>query len=238
MGESVDTPRPTGARSVAGADRRADRVRGLVVLAGAFFAAIGVAWQTRERTRVTAPPPPSTEGLVGFPSRLDAASNLERARGLTRRDRFRGFVAEGVASDGTLDVGRPGSKIRYVFQSARGKGPQPPAIDGRPHRRTYCGKQIVHLDARGIHADPDQPMAMCSRLDDDALSEPACSTRDVWRRAIEKGAPATGHAIIEYYVAVAGPAWRFQLPGTRHRFSLSGDCTRELEGRDIYGSVP
>jgi hypothetical protein len=35
-------------------------------------------------------------------------------------------------------------------------------------------------------------------------------------------------ARIEYYRSRVGPAWKFELPGTPHKYSLYGDCGREL----------
>jgi hypothetical protein len=45
-------------------------------------------------------------------------------------------------------------------------------------------------------------------------------------------------ARIEYYRSRSGPAWRFSMPGTKHHFSLYGDCQRLLKGREARGNVP
>jgi hypothetical protein len=55
---------------------------------------------------------------------------------------------------------------------------------------------------------------------------------------VSRGAPREQLAKIEYYRAQAGPAWRFELPGTPHRFSLYGDCGRELNETEAAGFVP
>jgi hypothetical protein len=129
-------------------------------------------------------------------------------------------------------------RVRYSFQSPPGEGPQPQREPGTLARRPYCGKQNIHLRREGLVADPDQAEYPCPPQHTDALPEPRCGTREVWRRAIEKGAQRDRLARIEYYRARSGPAWRFELPGTPHRFSLYGDCGQELDPADALGSVP
>jgi len=147
-------------------------------------------------------------------------------------------MAEGVRSDGTVDLSEGPGRVRYSFQSPAGHGPQPPREPGTLARRHYCGKQSVFLRKEGLVAEADQADYPCPPQHFDALAEPRCGPREVWARAKERGAQKDRLARIEYYRARAGPAWRFELPGTPHRFSLYGDCGQELDPADALGSVP
>lgn len=227
-------PKPSAAR-------RKDRMIGLAIVALAFAASMALSLWAKEASRpeTSEPPgPPTTDGIAGWPGRVDPVATLQRARQLTPRTMLRGFVAEGVRRDGTVDLGEGPGRVRYAFQSPPGHGPQPPREPGTLPRRHFCGKQSVHLRHEGLVADPDNASYPCPPQHTDALPDPRCSLSDVWRHAIENGAPRDRMARIEYYRSRAGPAWRFDLPGTPHRFSLYGDCGRELTAREAVGRVP
>jgi hypothetical protein len=212
-----------------------------LIVAVAFALSLGLSlWaKNASRPETSAPPgPPRTEGIAGWPSSVDPITTLELARAATQRKALRGFVAQGVRSDGTLDLSEGPGQVRYAFQSAMGEGPLPSHEPGTLPRRTYCGKQIVQLRREGLVADPDLPEQPCPPQASDALPTPRCDLRTLWGKAVEKGAPRDQLARIEYYRAAAGPAWRFELPGTEHRFTLYGDCGRELRGAEAEGFVP
>jgi hypothetical protein len=210
-----------------------DRWLGFSILSVAFVGALGISWKSSRAVRpsVADPPaPPTSAGVEGFPERVDPVSSLELAESLTERRQLRRLVATGVASDGTVDVRRADASISYEFDSKRGEGPQPPRPAGTVPRGVYCGRQTVKIGKDGVYAEPDHPTARCTPEVGDALPEPRCAPERVWRAAIERGAPRDGKAVIEYYRAVEGPAWRFSIPGTPLRFVLYGDCERELKG--------
>ncbi len=219
--------------------RRRDRISGLLILSVAFCATLSISWWAKlEATPEAAqpPPPPSPEGLVGYPDKIKPEQALEIARTRTPRDQLRGFVAEGVAADGTLDVHQGGS-IRYVFQSPPGEGPQPPRTESGPPRHHYCGKQTVHVRRPGVVVDQDLAAVKCPVTPAEPLPDPRCGSDAVWKHALDLGAPADRLARVEYYRARVGPAWRFAIPGTRYRFSLYGDCGRELAPNESTGTV-
>ncbi len=223
------------------AARRKDRWVGLVVVALCF--ALGLAlsvWAKRKSRPETAEPPgpPTTAGLEGYPSQVDPIQALGVARQLTKRILLRGMVAEGVKSNGVVDLSEGPGRARFAFQSPEGHGPQPAREPGTLPRRHYCGKQNVHLRKEGLVADPDVSDYPCTAVLPEHLPDPKCNLRDVWAHAIRKGAPRDRLARIEYYRAKGGPAWRFELPGTPHRFSLYGDCARVLEPSEAIGGVP
>lgn len=236
----MDDREPDGA-AAEGQDRKKDRLTGVVIIAVAFVASLGLSlWATRVSTpEISQPPgPPTTKGLVGFPGAVDPVKALDAARGVTERDILRGIDAEGVKSDGTVDLSTGMARVRYTFQSDPGEGPQPPRKKGELAHGTYCGKQTVHLKKEGLVADPDVAVYPCPPQHEDGLPEPRCSMRDVWQRAVAKGAPKDRMARIEYYRSRAGPAWRFELPGSQVHFSLYGDCGRELAASEAVTVLP
>jgi hypothetical protein len=223
------------------AARRRDKLLGLCLIMAAFVVALGISWWAKVASRPerSEPPgPPTTEGIVGYPEAVRPVATLAAVRKLTKRRLLRGMVAEGVQSSGTVDVSEGPGRVRYTFQSPPGEGPQPPREPGTLPRRPYCGKQTVHLRKEGLVADPDIAAYPCSPVHADPLPEPRCSLRDVWVRALGHGAQPGRLARIEYYRAQAGPAWRFEIPGTPYRFSLYGDCGRELDASEAIGAVP
>lgn len=223
------------------AARKRDRVSGIAILGVAFAGCLALSYWAKlaSRPEVAAPPgPPTTEGVVGYPASVDPIATLARARQLTPRALLRGIVMEAVRADGTIDVSEGPGRARYAFQSGQGQGPQPPREPGSLPRRHYCGKQNIHLRQEGLAADPDVTDFPCAAAPIEALPDPRCGPREVWAHAIKRGAPKDRMARIEYYRARGGPAWRFDLPGTPHRFTLYGDCGSELSGRDAVGSVP
>lgn len=224
--------------------RRRDRFLGLLIVGGAFLLSLPISLWAKHRSEPessTPPDPATTEGIQGWPLAVDPVANLARARELTRRLLFRGFVAEGVKSDGTLDLSQPGSggNVRYSFQSPPGHGPQPPREVGVVPRRDRCGRQSVRIREVGIYAEPDQPEVVCSpHNDDETLPEPGCSLDAIWKLALERGVSRDALARIQYYPAVSGPAFRFQLLDNSSTFALDADCESELRPSHAKGHVP
>jgi hypothetical protein len=221
--------------------RERDKRLGLVIVLLAFLIGIGIsAWAKHaSRPETSEPPgPPVTLGVMGYPDRVDVVKTFAAARSMTKRTLFRGFTAEGVRSDGTIDVSEGPGRARYAFQSPPGHGPQPPVEPGTLPRRQYCGRQDVRLRHEGLVLENDRADAPCSSRHPEPLPDPQCSLRDVWRHALAKGAPADRLARVEYYRARTGPAFRFELAEGGHNFVLYGDCKRELTGPDTHGRVP
>jgi hypothetical protein len=232
---SFSNPAPTSEQ------RRADRLRGLVIVGLAFVLCLLLSvWAKRRSMPVfSAPPaPPSTLGIVGFPNAVVPTKTLARARELTPRNLLRGIAADTVKSDGTVDVSSPSGRVRYSFQSAPGEGPQAMREPGTLARRPSCGRQNVDIRRDGIVAEPDAADTICAPHSVDPLPEPHCTFADVWARALARGVPKERFAHIDYYRSSAGPAYRFEAPHPRGRFSLYGDCQRELEPKDAVNVGP
>jgi len=220
--------------------RQTDRLRGLIVLGLTFVLCLAISiWAKRRSMPVlsTPPGPPSPVGVVGFPNAVDAVKTLSRARQISQRSLLRSITADSVKSDGTVDVAGAGH-IRYSFQSNAGEGPEPPRQPDTLARHPYCGRQNINVQKDGIVAEPDVADAICAPKPIDPVPEPHCTLAQVWAHALGRGVPKDRVARIEYYRASAGPAWRFEAPHGRGRFTLYGDCERELDAKEAVAVAP
>jgi hypothetical protein len=223
------------------ARRHRDRVAGTVIVVAGFVASLGISLWAKHASRpeVSEPPgPPTTEGLVNFPAHVDPVTTLPVARKLTRRPLLRAILAEGVKSDGTVDLSEGPGRVRYTFQSPQGHGAQPLREPGTLPRQLYCGKQAVLLRKEGLVLDRDKPDSACVSRHLEPLPDPQCSLKRVWAEALQEGAPGDRLARIEYFRSRSGPAYRFEIAGTSHRFTLHGDCERRLNGADAANIAP
>ncbi len=215
---------------------------GLVVVATSFMVCLALSLWAKERSRpeTSEPPgPPTVVGILGYPNAVDAVNSYAAVRKLTKRTALRGIVFDSVQSNGLIDVSEGPGRVRYTFQSAAGQGAQPPREPGTLPKRITCGKQDVVLRKEGLVAEPDQADYPCPPGGVEPLPDPICSLRAIWKMARQRNVPKDRAAHIEYYRAKAGPAWRFEISGApQHRFSVYGDCQRELVGLDAHGSVP
>jgi hypothetical protein len=221
--------------------RKRDKWIGMTIVGVTFLLGIAISFWAKHASRpeTSAPPgPPTTLGIQGFPYKVDVTATLAGARAVTKRNLLRGFTAEGVRPDGTIDLTEGPGRARYVFQSAPGEGPQPDSEVGPLPRRPLCGRQEVQLRHEGLVADPDQANLPCTPKQPEPLPDPRCSLGTIWQRALERGFRSDRLARIEYYRANAGPAYRFEQQETGARFVLYGDCRRELKGTSAVGRVP
>lgn len=220
--------------------RRRDKIVGLAIVGVTFMLSLALSIWAKHASRpeTSEPPgPPTTVGVVGYPYRVDVVGTLLAARTATKRTLLRGIIADGVRSDGTLDVSEGPGRARYIFQSAAGRGPQPPSTTPVA-RGVYCGRQEVHLRSEGLVAVPDQASVPCPPRLIDPLPDPQCSLATIWQHALRKGIAGDRLARIEYFRANGGPAWRFDVRDGGKRFVLYGDCRRELKGNAAASQPP
>jgi hypothetical protein len=220
--------------------RRRDKILGLAIVGITFALSLALSMWAKHASRpeTSAPPgPPTTVGVIGYPYRVEVVGTLAAARAATKRNVLRGIIADGVRSDGTLDVSEGPGRARYVFQSPPGRGPQPPP-GGPGLRGVYCGRQEVHLRNEGLVAVPDQASVPCPGRVLEPLPDPQCSLGTIWQHALQRGIPADRLARIEYFRANGGPAWRFDVRDGGKRFVLYGDCRRELKGSAAASQSP
>lgn len=221
--------------------RQRDKWLGMAIVGVTFLIGIAISLWAKHASRpeTSAPPgPPTTEGIVGWPAHVDVTATLVGARKVTRRTILRGFMAEGVSSDGKVDLTEGPVRVRYAFQSAPGQGPQPDSEVGPLPQRPLCGKQDVQLRKEGLVADADQPNTPCPPKQPEPLPDPQCTLATIWQRALERGIRSDRLARIEYFRARGGPAWRFEQAETGAHFVLYGDCRTELKGGEASGHVP
>jgi hypothetical protein len=206
-----------------------------VIVAASFAACLALSIWAKEKSRpeTSEPPgPPTIDGIAGYPNAIDPVDTLTAARKLTRRPILRGITIDGLQSEGVVDVSEGPGRARYTFQSEAGQGAQPEREPGTLPRRITCGRQEVVLRKEGLVADPDQADYPCPPGGVEALPEPVCSSRTLWKLARRRKIPNDSRAHIEYFRSKAGPAWRFEVLGTALRFTIYGDCKRELSGAE------
>lgn len=229
------------AKSPVSKERRRDKWIGLLIIVFAFGGCMGLSlWGRSKSTPQLAPEPepPSLERIAGYPDHVDPLQLIERAREVSVRSKFRGFIATGVGPDGKVNLKHKNSSVRFSFQDPSGIGHQPPRQGGTlPHRR-YCGLQSVFLKKDGIQATTDQAERACPSNAPENLPLPKdCTLEDVWEIAEKRRVKAEGTASIEYFDSFDGPAFRFRKD--RHQFVVSAnDCRKILTGRAGRGMVP
>lgn len=222
-------------------ERRRDKWIGLLIIVLAFGGCMWLSlWGMSKSTPRLAPEPapPSLERLPGYPDHVDPLKLVERAREISVRSKFRGFVATGVLPSGKVNLKTSESSIRFAFQDPSGIGHQPPREGGTLPNRRYCGLQSVYVRKDGIEAAPDQAQRACPAAAPENLPSPKdCSLKDVWEIAKKRRVKPEGTARIEYFDSFDGPAFRFRKD--RHQFVLSAnDCTKILTGQASRGLVP
>lgn len=222
----MDSRRTSGQGAVSGPRFNKDHWQGLGVVAASFAAAVSISWDSAKRSEPVfsaEPAPPTTEGIEGFPDRVAPIEHLERARALTPRMGLVRIEASGVTADGTVDVAGPGGRIRYVFQSEAGEGPEPRRPPGTLARQRYCGQQTVEISREGIFALEDNAAVGCEPAPR-FVPPPSCGPQELWALARSKGAYGTERAVVSYGAADAGPVWRFAIEDTAFEFSTGPDC--------------
>jgi hypothetical protein len=183
--------------------------------------------------------------VPGDPSQFDPVGMFETIRSeageglvLTR------FEATGVRPDGRIDLTDKvvDGDVRYRFiRAVEPPANQPPLGAGGSAEPVWKEETRVHVRRRGWHhtgtrTDADggtvQTYDRSRGLEvrtfdprpgapDDGLAPPACDLADLWRVAIERGAPQNAVATIDYY----GGRYNFSISGTDVRVGFDADCT-------------
>jgi hypothetical protein len=218
-----------------------DRWRGAFVLSLALLLSFSITLWAKDQLRLRKSQSTALSVLRGvelWPERVDALKSLNVARKVSQLSSLRGIALDGVKADGTIDLGQAKAAIKYVFQSERQRNVARPTAR-RPNPSNWaCPKQVVKLRHEGLTVEPVHLDASCESNQKDVLPAPRCSPKEVWSRAISKGAPKKATAHLEYYRGVLGPVWKFQIPEAKFNLLLSGDCKRELSSEQASGRVP
>jgi hypothetical protein len=218
-----------------------DRLRGGFVMFVGLVISFGTTLWAKEQIRPRGPHGASisrTKGVVGFPMAVDGVKSLAVAQKLGRGRAFRGMILDGVKSDGTLNLAFGRTNVKYVFQAnaTRNTAKNIPNQPAPPFM--VCPRQVVKLKREGMIAEGDRPNATCPSELGHPLQKPRCGAKEVWEKALAKGASKEESARLEFYQSKVGPAWRFQLPRTQFAINLSDDCKREIRAEDAVGRVP
>ncbi len=225
--------------------RKKDAAMGLSIICVAFVGCMLFSLWARDAALSKPAPPPGlpVKDLPGFPDEVRALELLPYARQMSVRALLQGFVAERVKPDGTLDFTKKKTSLRFSFQSAPGRGPQPPRQGGTLPVRTYCGRQSVVVGSKGMNTREDNPTVSCPRNDPRQLPVMSqCTLEDVWKTAKRHKFKRNRPARIEYYRSRSGPAYRFikknKKGKTRSLVVSARDCRRVLTGKEQRGGVP
>ncbi len=226
----------SGATAGQGAAKRERKIKrdhmlGLLIVGAAFALGVLISRDSHERSEPEfsqEPAPPTTEGLVGFPNSVDVLQGLEMARALTPREHLVRIHALGVRANGHVDLTQAGARVRYLFQSEKGQGPQSQRPPGTLARRHYCGQQAVDISSVGIGAQRDRPATDCEP-EFRSVPTPTCGPEQLWQVAKQKGAGERQRAKVEYIPGPNGPVWNFRIEGTDVDFTTGPDCTTLVE---------
>lgn len=216
-----------------------DRFAGLFVLVTSMALCICLSFWAKGQARPEwsmRVSPATLRGIVGWPHAVEAVATLEAARRSSRPRELRQIVLDGVKSDGTIDVVTGPGALTYHFHNNPKKPKLPKATGTTPaepkaqvaDKPAQCPRQVVRIREDGIDPQPEMKDTRCPESTSEPLPVPTCSPRDVWLRAVSKGASIRELAHMEYYLSKAGPAWKMTLPRRWFRLALSGDCQREL----------
>lgn len=214
-----------------------DRFAGLVVLLGAMVFCIGLSLWAKGVARPVAQVMANsdlTRGVVGWPHSVDAMATLDAAKRSSRARELRRIILEGVKSDGTLDPTTGPGSATYLFHN----GVKKPKVNGAPvpekaiTKGSLCPRQVVRVGRDGLDPQAELKEYRCPEVISEPLHAPKCTPRELWARAVKKGASVRHMAHMEYYRAKAGPAWRMEIPAERFRLIVSDDCQRELDARE------
>jgi hypothetical protein len=220
-----------------------DRFAGLLVLVAAMAACVCLSFWAKERARpesVLRASPATLRGIVGWPHAVDALGTLEAARRSSRPRDLRQIVLDGVKSDGTIDIVTGPGALTYLFHNGArkpkllklpetGAAGSPPVVVEKPPQ---CPRQVIRIREDGIDPQAELKDHRCPAVMSEPLPNPVCGPREIWSKALAKGASIRQLAHMEYYLSKAGPAWKMTLPGGRFQLALSGDCQRELNRAD------
>lgn len=222
-----------------------DRFAGILVLVGAMAACVCFSFWAKEVARpelLLRRVPVTTRGIVGWPHAVDALATLEAARRSSRPRELRQITLEGVKSDGTIDVVTGPGSLTYLFHNGVKKPkPKKPNDSAKPEksklekskaeRPPHCPRQVVRVRHDGLDPQSELKDDRCSDVSGgyEPLPIPSCGPKQLWARAIAKGASIQQLAHIEYYRSKAGPAWKMSLPRDRMQIAVSSDCQRELD---------
>lgn len=202
------------------------------LLAGVFGIVIAVISEGEQTIR--------TRALQGDPSAFDPIAQFSEMQAFAGADaQLVAFDAQYVRMDGTLDLTadyNANVDAEFLRQVARPDNAPPPGVDGSgtgPWSVRISilafepgqGRSVTQLGGasnryiytnEGMSRDEDEP----SIHDDAILKPPRCPFRDLWKVALEQGAPADAVATIRYNEN----GYDFDISGMGINLNFTPDC--------------
>ncbi|MBP7005603.1 hypothetical protein KBB27_00555 [Patescibacteria group bacterium] len=187
-----------------------------------------------------------TQALPGDATHLDPVQALPAVRSYVGGDaQIVSFFAQFVRVDGTVDLEAsysPSPAVRYVFSKAADiSGNKPPIGTGggqdglmlgqtvnvtltRPGQRFFVTKRdgmfssSYSYTSKGMQKTEEDPRMIQTHPKN---TLPICSLQELWRQAVEAGAPSDGVATITY----TGDLYTFSVYGRSMTFAFSPECS-------------
>lgn len=126
----------------------------------------------------------------------------------------------GVSPDGTANISLDSSFIVLYRYQSRSRSKRPKNLPMGVENKASCSYLVMANEKTKMAYG--MPNSGCKEL---YTGPPKCSPKQVWKRAIAKGAPAKGAvAMLSLWKKRDGVHWYFQITGTRYAWFIPDDC--------------
>jgi hypothetical protein len=206
---------------------------GTHVVLAISVAILGIAFFALKASSSPPDPHAAVMQVPGAPHAVDPIALLPVARAQALvRESLVSIEARFVGSNGLVDLDAKGyqGSITYTFGETPPEPPRDPSLPiGAPQPYRAMPRQArVLLDLGGLRAEPVN-LGYAGRT----VPDPKCSLQDVWKAALDAGAPEGAVAIVTYqldplsslmflgrrdaasFANDSGAAWRFRIEGTK-----------------------
>jgi serine/threonine-protein kinase len=163
-------------------------------------------WRRGEERRIPGPADPTKFDLVGY---IPTVTKL--AREVFPDAELVMTYATWIRADGIMDLTEKG-EAGYLFRT--------PSMQGQD-ARCYLMFRIYAKSGEMRAQLPTNPGDLCAWP---VAPTPSCRPGDVWKRALEQGAPADGRAYMRYLVRNGQGRWEFTLMGGGLDFKAVDQC--------------
>ena len=134
------------------------------------------------------------------------------------------FSADYVDAQGRAQLSSTGGGMSFYFRSNShpSSNPTPPRPGMPAPRKTDdCLRESISGGRTGLR---ETTMSSRSGCDESLPGKPRCKIVDVWKRAIDKGAPGNGVATIKMWTGKQARHWKLEIPNTSYSYRFADDC--------------